>query len=310
MLDFLKNKTTKGILNGSVEPISIDGGDIRIIGDKRSGKTTYMASLAYWPNANPASPVQSIIPYGDQEAGAELINQAQNILEQGLELEKTNLNADVSAVKDYGLSIVLKDKFSLKNGNLRPRMLKLNINCKDYSGEFFADLIYKKGDPKLDDYLEDCKIARGILFLVDGTTHRKDKEYAQGLDHFFQELDHADDLDGIKRRIAFAFTKSEQSQLWISRDQPRELASRRFPKVQQRLSTWQKVSGGKVDYFTTSAFGTIGHNNPDPNSTQIARDRNGTTSVIWKPKRWRPFGLVSPLYWLCTGQRHPDLDND
>ena len=310
MLDFLKNKTTKSILNNSGEPISIDGGDIRIIGDKRSGKTTYMASLAYWPNANPASPVQSIIPYGDQEASAELINKAQNILEQGLELEKTDLNADVSAVKDYGLSILLKEKFSLKNGNLRPRIVKLNINCKDYSGEFFADLIYKKGDPKLDDYLEDCKIAGGILFLVDGTTHRKDTQYAKGLDQFFQELDRADDLDNEKRRLAFAVTKSEQSQLWTRRHQPRELAKRRFPQVQKRLATWQQMSGGEVDYFATSAFGTIGHNYPEPNSTLIKRDRDGTTSVIRKPKQWRPFGLVSPLYWLCTGQRHPELDKD
>lgn len=310
MLDFLKNRTTNGLLNSSREPTSIDGGDIRIIGDKRSGKTTYMASLAYWPNANPASPVHSIVSYGDQQAGAELINQAQNILEQGLELEKTNLNADVSEVKDYGLSIVLKEQFSLKNGNLRPRTVKLNINCKDYSGEFFADLIYKKGDPKLDDYVEDCKMASGILFLVDGTTHRKDTQYAKGLDRFFQELDQVDNSENIKRRIAFAITKSEQSQLWVSRHRPRILANRRFPQVQQRLTAWQTTTGGEVDYFTTSAFGTIGRNSPEPNSTKIKCDRDGTLSVIRKPKLWRPFGLVAPLYWLCTGQRHPELDKD
>lgn len=40
MLDFLKNRTGGGLLNSSSEPRSIDGGDIRIIGDMRSGKTT------------------------------------------------------------------------------------------------------------------------------------------------------------------------------------------------------------------------------------------------------------------------------
>lgn len=310
MLDRIRNKTIKGLFNDSGEPTSIDGGDIRIIGDKRSGKTTYLASLAYWRNANPNSPVQSIVPYGDQEAGAELINKAQTILEQGLELEKTDLNADVSEVKDYGLSIILKEKFSVKNGNLRPRMVKLNINCKDYSGEFFSDLIYKKGDPKLDNYVEDCKMAGGILFLVDGTTHRKDAQYARGLERFFQELDHIDNSENIKRRIAFAITKSEQSQLWVSRHNPTELASKRFPKVQKILTAWQTTNSGEVDYFNTSAFGTIGRNYPEPNSTEIKRDRDGTLSVIKKPELWRPFGLVAPLYWLCTGQRHPELDKD
>lgn len=306
MLGFFKGKKTKGTLDGSGKPISIDGGDIRVIGDKASGKTTYMASLAYWPNANPASPVQSISSYGDRESGAELIAKAQNILEQGLELEKTDLNADVTAVKDYGLSIVLKEQFSWKNLGFRSQMVKININCKDYAGEFFSDLIYRRGDPKLDDYLEDCKIATGILFLVDGTTHRKDAEYARGLDKFFQELDRRD-LDGRKRRLAFTLSKCEQSQLWVSRYQPRELAKRRFPLVQKRLTNWH---GGEVEYFTSSAFGTLGHNYPEPNSIQLTRNRNGTTSVIRDTKRWRPFGLVSPLYWLCTGQRHQELDKD
>lgn len=309
MLDFFKGKKTKKNSEESGEPTSIDGGDIRVIGDRGSGKTAYMASLAYWPNANPASPVQSITSYGDREAGAELIAKAQNILEQGMELEPTDLSTDVAAVKDYGLSIVLKEQFSFRSKNFRPRMVKLNINCKDYAGEFFSDLIYRMGDSILDDYLEDCKIATGILFLVDGTTHRKDAEYARGLEKFLQELDRAE-LEGKTRRLAFTVSKCEQSQLWISRHQPQELAKRRFPLVQKQLTAWQQMSGGEVDYFTTSAFGTIGNNYPEPNAVKLTKDRNGTTSVIRNPKRWRPFGLVSPLYWLCTGQRHQELDKD
>lgn len=309
MLDFFKGKTINKSLEKSGEPKSVDGGDIRIIGDKGSGKTAYMASLAYWPNANASSPVQSITSYGDQEAGAELITKAQNILEQGLELEKTALNSDVATVKDYGLSIVLKEQFSLRKGSFRPRMVKLNINCKDYAGEFFSDLIYRVGDSMLDDYLEDCKIATGILFLVDGTTNRKDAEYAQGLDKFFQELDRTEP-EGKTRRLAFTLSKCEQSQLWVSRHQPQELAQRRFPLVHKKLTAWQQMNGGKVDYFTTSAFGTLGRNYPEPNSIKLTKNRDGTTSIIRDTKRWRPFGLVSPLYWLCTGKRHQKLDED
>lgn len=272
---------------------------IRVIGDRGSGKTAYMASMAYWPNANPDSPVQSIIPINDE--ANELVAQAQNILEQGLQLEPTDLNASVMDVKDYTLSITLKDRLLT-----RSQMLKLNISCKDYAGEFFSDLIHKVGDSRLEDYLEDCLEATGILFLLDGTTHRKDSEYANGLDKFMMALDRSD-LDGKQRRIALVMTKCEQSELWINRHKPKELAMARFPQVYKKLQTWSQTTGGEVSYFTTSAFGMLGNQFPEPNAKKLSRDRNGTTSVIKNPRRWRPFGLVAPIYWLCTGQHHQEL---
>jgi len=293
MFGWLKN-------NKETQEINDESAVIRVIGDRGSGKTAYMASMAYWPNANPDSPVQSIIPINDE--ANELIAQAQNILEQGLQLEPTDLNASVLDVKDYTLSITLKDRLAA----FRSGMLKLNISCKDYAGEFFSDLIYKEGDSRLEDYLEDCLEATGILFLLDGTTHRKDSEYANGLDKFLMALDRSD-MDGKQRRIALVMTKCEQSELWINRHKPQELAKARFPQVHRKLETWSKSTGGEVSYFTTSAFGMLGNQFPEPNSKKLDRDRNGTTSVIKNPRRWRPFGLIAPIYWLCTGQHHKEL---
>lgn len=293
MFGWLKNKQETSEIND-------ESAVIRVIGDRGSGKTAYMASMAYWPNANPDSPVQSIIPINDE--ANELIAQAQNILEQGLQLEPTDLNASVLDVKDYTLSITLKDRFAA----FRSGMLKLNISCKDYAGEFFSDLIHKTGDSKLEDYLEDCLEATGILFLLDGTTHRKDFEYANALDKFLMALDRSD-IDEKRRRIALVMTKCEQSELWINRHKPEELAKARFSQVHRKLETWSKTTGGEVSYFTTSAFGMLGNQFPEPNSKKLNRDRNGTTSVIKNPKRWRPFGLVAPIYWLCTGQHHKEL---
>ena len=56
------------------------GGDsvVRIIGDRSSGKTTYLASLAYWPNASPDNLVQTVSPVG--EDSEELVNKARDIL--------------------------------------------------------------------------------------------------------------------------------------------------------------------------------------------------------------------------------------
>lgn len=280
---------------------------IRIIGDRNAGKTAYIASLAYWPNADSTSPVQQITAINDE--ANELITKAQNILEEGLQLEPTAFHASAEDIEEYTLSITLKEQFSriAAESNFQP--FKLNISCKDYPGEFFRDLLYKVGDPMLEDYIEDCLEATGILYLLDGTTHRKDSEYASGLDKFFMSLDRAD-LDEKQQRIAIVITKCEQSELWINRHKPRELVQSRFPHTYRKLESWQQIGNGQVDYFTTSAFGMLGNKFPEPNSKKLLRNRGGTSSVIKDPKRWRPFGLVAPVYWLCTGQRHEDLERD
>lgn len=270
-----------------------ENASIRVIGDRLSGKTSYMASLAYYPNANSDSFVQSIIPIG--EDAENLVTQAQNILEQGLQLEPTILNANIDEVKDYTLNITLANQ------------VRLTINCKDYAGEFFADLMYKIGDSLLDDYLDDCLQATGIMLLIDGTSYRKDSEYAQGLDKFLIALNQAD-LDKGKRRIAVTFSKCEQSELWINRHSGENIASKRFPQLYRRLQAWQTMKTGEVNYFTTSAFGVLGSQFPEPNSQKISRDKEGTKSIIKNPRRWRPYGLVAPIYWLCTGKRNPKLE--
>ncbi|MFM6264917.1 MAG: hypothetical protein ACKPFA_00150, partial [Dolichospermum sp.] len=90
MLDIFKKKTNSEPLQSSAV--------IRVIGDRSAGKTAYMASLARWPNADPKSPVHTVSPIG--EAGEELVTKAQNILEQGLKLEPTDLRANAAEVKD------------------------------------------------------------------------------------------------------------------------------------------------------------------------------------------------------------------
>ncbi|WYL96218.1 MAG: hypothetical protein HEQ35_22460 [Gloeotrichia echinulata IR180] len=282
---------------------------LRVIGDRSSGKTTYMASLARWPNANPNSPVQSVISINQD--GQDLIDLAQRILEQGAELAPTDLNADPLEVKDYSLSITLKGQFSWNNpqARLKSPLVNLNISCKDYAGEFFTDLLHQTNNPLLTDYLEDCLQATGIMFLIDGTAYRKDAEYASGLDKFCMALDRTD-MSEKKRRIALVLTKCEQSELWLNRHKPKFLASARFPQVDKKLKSWMERGGGSFDYFTTSAFGMLGHQYPEPNSTLLTRSRGGVTAVIKDPKRWRPFGLVAPIYWLCTGERHRELDKD
>jgi hypothetical protein len=286
---------------------------IRIIGDRFSGKTAYMAALARWPNANASSPVQRVIANTDD--GEELIRAAQNLLEQGLELQQTQLNPNPTEMKDYGIGITLKDQFSWRSvtsGNSN-QLIDLNISCKDYAGEFFSDLLNSQNDPVLDAYLEDCIMAQGIALLIDGTSYQNDRKYASGLTKFLAGIDRFN-LAGEQRRIAFVVTKAEQPELVISRNDSKKaydyVHSTRFPEVYKTLKNWQAMGAGKVDFFLVSAFGTVGTRGMEGNYQLLARKQGGTQAVIRKPQLWRPFGLIAPLYWLCTGNRHKDLDKD
>ncbi|NER52801.1 MAG: hypothetical protein F6J92_40425 [Symploca sp. SIO1A3] len=272
--------------------------NLKIVGDRSAGKTTYMAALARWPHANSSSLVQSVTSFN--EDGQQLIAQAQNILEQGLILEPTRLGKAAS-LPDYGLRIVLKGK--------RSQEIILTINCKDYSGEFFSDLLYRQQDSLLQEYLEDCAEGNGIMFLLDGIAYRKDAEYARGIGKFLEAIGQLD-AEKPQRRLALVLTKCEQPDLWIKRHQPQELVKARFPQAYSKLKNWQSLGKLNIEYFTTSAFGMLGASARQPNARKIKRDREGVASVIKEPRFWQPFGLVAPIYWLYTGQRHQGLEED
>ena len=66
-------------------------GDIRIIGPRKSGKTTFMAALVHWPNRDPEhSPIQSITP-ADGVDTQRLTDMARDILENSQALPPTPL---------------------------------------------------------------------------------------------------------------------------------------------------------------------------------------------------------------------------
>ncbi len=298
-----KNITNKKNSDDQLPEPEQQSSNVRVIGARSSGKTTYMAALARWPNADPTiSAVQTVIPIN--ENGEKLIELAKNILEQGDRLEPTPLVADVYEVKDYSIQIVLKQNFSRR----RNKLVNLNINCKDYSGEFFEDILHQTGTPLLENYLNDCLEAEGIMLLLDGLAHRQDSQYANGLEKFLMELDRAE-IGGRERRIALVLTKCEQPELWVNRHQPYKIAKARFPEVVRKLNVWEQSGPGSIEYFTVSAFGMVGERYPAPNMTGLSRTREGIkTSVLKYPQRWKPFGLVAPIYWLCTGERNEQLD--
>jgi hypothetical protein len=152
-----------------------------------------------------------------------------------------------------------------------------------YSGRFFLNV-------------------QGYLIVMDGTSYRSDQNYADSIKKVLQSFPDRNNLP----RIAFAISKCELPQLWVNRDNPRGMAKNLFPKMYAVLENWSDKENGQVEYFATSAFGVLGRGEYlEPNSRIIRSEHfktSGTMAVIKNPNEWTPFGLVEPLYWLCTGK--------
>lgn len=285
-------------------------GDIRIIGDRASGKTTYLTALAYWPNHNAnESTIQSIEPF-DAETG-KLYEMAQTFLEQGKPLAPTQNTDDPEDMPLYTFLIDLKPKFNLFNR--KKNNLRIQLSCREYGGELFydltnAELFENTTQPtaiKLNFYLDDCASASGLMLLLEGQERAKDAMYSKALNIMKEQLTIrlANNNQPTKnQRIAIVLTKAEQGAVWGNRKDILGFLQRKFPKTSSTLRNWSIQWKCPIEYFVCSAFGII----PGVNKPNV---QGGTTGTIAQPQFWKPFGLVSPLYWLYIGKNDPRLND-
>lgn len=83
-------------------------GNICVIGPRASGKTTYLASLAYFPNKTQEKTFK-IQPLNDESR--DLAAKAQNIIREGLSVEPTAIGEKIQTVDDlpyYSFKIDIK----------------------------------------------------------------------------------------------------------------------------------------------------------------------------------------------------------
>lgn len=291
----------KDAFKPNANPVSY-GGNIRVLGDRASGKTTYIAALARWPNATTDSFVESVTAITDETD--ELIQKARDILEQGLQFEPTRLT-DVYDIQEFSLRILLKSEFMWTSP--RGAQREINLYSKDFPGEFLDELV-KGTSPQVEDYIEDCAQGSSIMFLVDGNAYKRDRVCAQAITRVLRTLDQYPQ-DEV-RRFAFAINKCEQPEFWVNRQKPEVILRNRFPQTLAALNQWRANKGGEVELFTLSAFGMTGSAAPRPNFKKVESGAGGTRAILRDPRFWKPFGLVSPIYWLATGKRHPKIDKE
>lgn len=275
----------------------IGSSDIRIIGPRAAGKTVFIAALARYPNAKIDSPVIAVNPHDDDDS-RQLIVMAQDILEQGSAFAPTPLK-DIDLLPKYTLSIELKPKFAIAKNS------KIEVTCREYSGEIIKDLRGGSSGINVSDYLDDCaNNSLGLLLLIDATSHQQEAEYAQAFEKLEIEINErlvAANKPLENYRIAVVFSKTEQGEAWVFRHDIQKFINLRFFKIHRILQKWSQKWGCPINYFFCSAFGTRGKP-ARPNFKRQSRDQGGTYGVIANPAVWRPFGLVAPIYWLYTGK--------
>jgi Double-GTPase 1 len=276
--------------------------EIRILGARKAGKTTYLAALLRLPEELrrqfPGLEVSS-----STEEAEKLTELAKNILEMGAALSPT----DIGDEPDYAFRIKIPASRGLPGS-------VLNLVAKDYAGELFEHIGQPHRRNQLSPYFEEWCSAQGwMIMLTDWQRERDEGLYVPVLSRLLMELSERAVIkpELQKLRIAVVMSKCERGELWPCRLDPEEdLFKVRLPKTYHFLK--HSLPTERLQFFACSVFGVIsdrpGDRDPRPNrySPDASMAEAATYLIPAYAKDWKPYGLISPLYWLSTGRRLHD----
>ncbi len=273
--------------------------DIRIIGPRRSGKTTYLSTLAYFPHSkqlNADFPGLEVL-VGD-DATAELATMAENIIKRGNNLAGTRRGEGIDDLSEYSLRI-----------KLPPLSQDIELCAKDMAGEIFEDFALARKRFETQPYIDDLFSATGwMLMLTDWEPGRDVHLYKPIFENLCHEIQMREEMEPeIKKlRLAVVMTKCERGELWPGRLDPEEdLFKVRLPETHKVLR--EQLAPHRVSFFACSSFGVLSDRKEDfdPRPNRYVPDDGSSAednSFLRNPNRWHPYGLFSPIYWLA-GQR-------
>ncbi len=270
--------------------------NIRVIGPRGSGKTTYLAALAYWPDKRRLGKkahhftIQSL-----NDETRELAEKAENIIREGGSLEPTTVAGGIDRLPFYSFRIEVKNLLTI---------VEMNLAIRDYPGEIFEELESGTKNQLTEEFIDEClmKDVKGCLILLTEWKKGTDKFYSRVLKRFTDLMDSHD--RGNDLRIAVAMSKCERGELWPGRLAPEiDLFDVHLPETKAILTA--KIHPKNLRFYAISTFGILQRNDPRPNRVD-EWGTNGRNSVLRKPSVWQPYGMISPLYWLSTGKRMRD----
>ena len=270
-------------------------GNIRVIGPKGSGKTTYLAALAYQPT-KASGKKQNFTVQPLNEDTKHLADKAENIICEGASLEPSiTYVTNIYDLPVYSFNIEVTTGFKKET---------INLVVRDYPGEIFEELEEGSSNPLYDEFIEECltKDVNGCLILLTEWKRGTDKFYSRVIQRFIQLMDIHERSKDL--RLAVAMSKCERGELWPGRLDPEiDLFDIHLPKTKYILR--EKIPAKNLNFYAISTFGVLGLKDPRPNRVmEWGKDSMG--SVLREADHWQPYGMISPLYWLSTGRRIKD----
>lgn len=266
-------------------------GNIRVIGPRTSGKTTYLAALAYWPDGRRGGNENAyfkIQPIGDDTKN--LVDKAENIICEGDNLLATEVKGGIDEMPIYSFTIEV---------NLRLQPSKtINLTVRDYPGEIFDDII--ESNPVHQPFIDECLMAdvEGCLILVSEWNRGQDRIYRRVFEQFINLMEIQGRSDNL--RLAIAMSKCERGELWPGRIEPEiDIFQQHFPETKQLLKS--RIPKKNLEFFALSTFGVLRRTDPRPN--RVTDENNLRKAALRKPEIWQPYGMIAPIYWLSTGKK-------
>jgi hypothetical protein len=283
-------------------------GKICVIGPRSSGKTTYLAGLAYWPDSQRGGQRSSLFNIQSlTEEAKQLERKAEDIIRQGESLAPTDIEGGIDKAPLYQFQIKVNTLLSkininylLKKNDGQSQDNEINLVIRDYPGEVFDELASGSSNQLHQDFIEESlmKDVEGCLILLTEWTRTSDLDYSRALEKFTELMDY--NQRGNDLRLAVAMSKCERGELWSGRLDPElDIFGVHLPRTKQILRT--KILPKNLRFYALSSFGVLGRHDPRPNRIDIA-GKNGRHAVLRDPSRWRPYNMIAPLYWLSKGK--------
>jgi len=277
---------------------------ISITGTRTCGKTTYLAALARFPHQDEYPGLQ-VTPINDD--AKELVDMADTIIARGQAMPG---NAREETRRNYEFDIKI------------PQLTKsIRLIVKDGAGELFDDLALdqkdwppdiagikdEKGNQVTPGFVDELCQSTGLIIMTDWIKEADTKIYKPALNNLLLELNRWEnnDTNMAKKRIAVVMSKCERGEAWTGRLDPGEdLFKLRMPETYKELQLPKHLLH-RIGFFACSSFGVLGDKDPRPNRLIGSNDKR-EYAYLMNEKEWRPYGLLSPIYWLVTGRRYKD----
>jgi Double-GTPase 2 len=274
---------------------------INLIGPRASGKTTYLATLAYFPQRKIFQTKFSdySVSYLSDSVTEKLAHQAEDIIKKGAKLTGTR-RGSLNYLPNYYFRIKMPGQTQ-----------ETEVNFRDIAGEIFEDIPQEHNWEELSSYLDYLFTTLSWMVMVTDWQPGEDKRlYKPAFEKLFQQIFERERINSwIKKlRIAVVMSKCERGEIWSGRLEPEEdLFKVRLPETYDFLRKQFSPRTNRLKFFACSSFGVMNnhHDQFDPRPNRYIPDDGSSAeynAFLREPEQWQPFGLIAPIHWLTTGK--------